>query len=91
MGAFRDATLHSWFFWTVLVLRGCSQTGLAEDILRCALGWGNRQQNERVVPAEWINDGYCDCPLDGKDEPQTEACSGATIGGWPGIPAEKER
>jgi len=26
-----------------------------------------------IVPEEWINDGYCNCPLDGIDEPDTNA------------------
>jgi protein kinase C substrate 80K-H len=38
-----------------------------------------------VIPADRINDGYCDCPLDGSDEPHTEACSGSLVGGWAGI------
>lgn len=37
------------------------------------------------IPAEWINDNYCDCPLDGLDEPHTSACSGSVVGGWAGI------
>jgi len=36
-----------------------------------------------MVPGEWINDGYCDCPLDGIDEPDTDACSGSA--NWAGI------
>ncbi|KAL3926756.1 MAG: hypothetical protein SGBAC_013345 [Bacillariaceae sp.] len=36
-----------------------------------------------VIPDSWINDGYCDCPFDGKDEPNTAACSGSTA--WPGL------
>ena len=49
--------------------------------LQCATGYG---QNVRVIPDTWINDGFCDCPLDALDEPNTEACSGAPVGGWPG-------
>lgn len=30
-----------------------------------------------VIPAEKINDGYCDCPLTGVDEPETAACAGS--------------
>ena len=30
-----------------------------------------------------INDGYCDCPETGEDEPDTDACSGSTQ--WPGV------
>lgn len=50
--------------------------------LECATGYG---QKVRVIPDDWINDGFCDCPLDALDEPETEACSGAPVGGWPGI------
>lgn len=52
----------------------------AADDISCASGWN---KEVRVIPADWINDGYCDCPLDGKDEPDTEACSGSN--GWPGL------
>jgi hypothetical protein len=49
--------------------------------IKCAAGFG---QEERVIKSEWINDGYCDCPLDGQDEPETEACSGSAVG-WAGV------
>ncbi|CAJ1965675.1 unnamed protein product [Cylindrotheca closterium] len=48
--------------------------------LKCATGLDGK---EAVIPESWINDGYCDCPFDGKDEPNTEACSGSTS--WPGL------
>lgn len=50
--------------------------------LQCA---GGRSGDVREIPQSWINDGYCDCPLDGKDEPDTGACSGSLS--WPGIAA----
>ena len=54
--------------------------------LECATGWGSGgAEKKRIIPADWINDGYCDCPLDGLDELETGACSGSTIGGWAGI------
>ena len=53
---------------------------------RCALGWGDSSKL-RDIPPSAVNDGYCDCPLDGKDEPGTDACSGSSDGGWAGIPA----
>ncbi|KAI3645009.1 hypothetical protein MP228_011173 [Amoeboaphelidium protococcarum] len=28
-----------------------------------------------VIPISAVNDNYCDCPLDGLDEPGTSACS----------------
>ena len=62
----------------------CSASEGEAQIIRCSAGWGS-QEVERVIPPEWINDGYCDCPLDGLDEPETEACSGSAIGGWSGI------
>mmetsp|Transcript_9683 Transcript_9683/g.22755 ORF Transcript_9683/g.22755 Transcript_9683/m.22755 type:complete len:785 (-) Transcript_9683:78-2432(-) len=48
--------------------------------LKCATGLDGK---EAVIPEAWINDGYCDCPFDGQDEPNTEACSGSTS--WPGL------
>jgi hypothetical protein len=48
--------------------------------LRCVQGWGSDQV--KVIPPHWINDGYCDCPFDGADENNTDACSG--IDAWPG-------
>mmetsp|Transcript_35164 Transcript_35164/g.99150 ORF Transcript_35164/g.99150 Transcript_35164/m.99150 type:complete len:562 (-) Transcript_35164:74-1759(-) len=29
----------------------------------------------RVIPSEYVNDNYCDCPEDGSDEPRTGACT----------------
>lgn len=55
--------------------------------LECATGYG---ENVRVIPDSWINDGFCDCPLDALDEPNTDACSGAPIGGWPGTKGRME-
>lgn len=49
--------------------------------ITCQTGWNNQIQE---IPQDWINDGYCDCPFDAVDEPNTDACSGST--GWPGIP-----
>ena len=58
----------------------------AQAQLKCATGWNDEV---KVIPPEWINDGYCDCPLDGSDEPDTEACSGSVS--WPGIDTPDER
>ena len=30
--------------------------------------------SNKMIPFEWINDNFCDCVLDGSDEPGTEAC-----------------
>jgi hypothetical protein len=49
--------------------------------IQCATGWTNQQVKE--IPQDWIDDGYCDCPFDGADEPNTGACSGSQA--WPGI------
>ena len=53
--------------------------------IRCA-GFANRSFL-RTLPASAINDGYCDCPHDGQDEPDTGACAGSVDGGWAGVPA----
>jgi hypothetical protein len=66
------------------VLRGT--LGLGEP-LECASGWKNGEV--LVIPDEWVNDGYCDCPLDGRDEPDTDACSGSDA--WPGLRSSGER
>jgi len=54
--------------------------------LKCAT-----ENGEKVIPDTWINDGFCDCPYDSLDETKTEACSGAAIGGWPGIEEKMDR
>ena len=60
-----------------------------EIVLECDGGWisngdsGGKTRKMLQIPKTWINDGYCDCPLDGLDEPDTEACSGSIA--WPGI------
>ena len=53
--------------------------------IRCASGW-SRSNKLQTIPPERINDGYCDCPLDGLDEVETGACSGSIDGMWAGIP-----
>lgn len=77
------------------VVLAAAATSLADDntdeiVLQCAGGWwkvppngvggGNKFED---IPRSQINDGYCDCPLDGLDEPDTEACSGSAS--WPGV------
>eukprot|EP00536_Pseudo-nitzschia_multiseries_P012445 jgi/Psemu1/326827/estExt_fgenesh1_pg.C_4770010 len=51
--------------------------------ITCLGGWAGDAQQQHTIPRAWINDGYCDCPFDGKDEPDTNACSGST--NWPGV------
>jgi hypothetical protein len=67
--------------WTTLSLTMlCTQVTAQQPPLRCLVGWGSDQV--KVIPPDWINDGYCDCPFDGADESNTDACSG--IDAWPG-------
>lgn len=64
-------------FWTVIV------DASENDVIRCPIGFGrNNNEEPRVIPQGWINDGYCDCPTTGEDEPLTSACSG--IDYWSG-------
>lgn len=58
---------------------------LADDVetITCSGGWAGDSQ--QIIPKAWINDGYCDCPYDGKDESNTNACSGSS--NWPGVAA----
>jgi hypothetical protein len=46
----------------------------AASSVACPAGWGSNE--DQVVPPERVNDGYCDCPTTGADEPETNACSG---------------
>ena len=32
-----------------------------------------------LIPFEWVNDDFCDCPEDGSDEPSTNACRKGTF------------
>ncbi|KAG7373924.1 glucosidase II [Nitzschia inconspicua] len=54
------------------------------NAFQCATGRTLGELEE--IPTEWMNDGYCDCPIDGADEPNTDACSGSQF--WPGIVKE---
>lgn len=65
------------FLVALLLLAALPKT----SAVSCQTGWSNQVQE---IPQEWINDGYCDCPFDAVDEPNTDACSGSTV--WPGIP-----
>jgi len=51
----------------------------------------NQEGDVKVISDDRINDGFCDCPYDSLDETKTEACSGSTIGGWPGISEQMDR
>lgn len=54
----------------------------ASEPIQCATGWKSHDVKV-IIPESWINDGYCDCPFDGLDEPDTDACSGSKD--WPGV------
>ena len=32
-----------------------------------------------LIPFDWVNDDFCDCPEDGSDEPATNACRKGTF------------
>lgn len=69
------------FLCSFILLPSCSA-------LECLSGWESGEIGDGGgklvnIPEDWINDGYCDCPMDGKDEPDTNACSGSQY--WPGI------
>mmetsp|Transcript_21426 Transcript_21426/g.35461 ORF Transcript_21426/g.35461 Transcript_21426/m.35461 type:complete len:810 (-) Transcript_21426:48-2477(-) len=59
--------------------------------LECRRGYSDGNDDVRVIPDSWINDGFCDCPLDALDEPNTDACAGAPVGGWAGLPGRMEK
>lgn len=68
-------------YYSSLLLVSSKLAASSVTALQCATGW--KAGESREIPADWINDGYCDCPLDGADEPDTDACSGSQA--WPGI------
>jgi protein kinase C substrate 80K-H len=70
--------------WLVAVIISSSWFLASSSALQCATGLGSQVVD---IPEEWLNDGYCDCPLDGADEPGTDACSGSQ--GWPGVVASR--
>jgi len=76
---------------TTMVVIRLIQFLLLEPILsnaiECNVGWGALRKLQ-MVPEAWMNDGFCDCPIDGVDEPNTEACSGSGMGGWAGVPLQ---
>jgi hypothetical protein len=55
-------------------------------VAECPAGFGSETM-VRLLPSQ-INDGYCDCPTTGQDEPKTQACSGQDA--WPGQPYEPD-
>ncbi|KAL9184139.1 hypothetical protein ACHAXT_002225, partial [Thalassiosira profunda] len=71
---------------SILAVHHVIPTSASSAPLQCQSGWTNSLQTLR--PSQ-INDGYCDCPLDGVDEPHTGACAGAMDGMWAGIPPKR--
>lgn len=67
------------------LLRACSSSGAVE----CEAGWrrGGGDDDDGAttitIPEALVNDGYCDCPRDGLDEPATGACAGSNR--WAGV------
>jgi protein kinase C substrate 80K-H len=58
------------------------------QLLECPFGWGDKEKLIQIPP-DRINDGYCDCPMTGLDETETNACSASAH--WPGIRADTAR
>lgn len=57
--------------------------------VHCVTVWGSTARTKDVVPAEKINDGYCDCIETGQDEPNTAACAG--LSHWAGLPLSHQK
>ena len=53
----------------------------SDGSVTCPAGFGSDEMV--VIEASRINDGYCDCPTTGEDEPNTQACSGRES--WSGV------
>ena len=66
---------------SVFVAAGTEGEGDSPTATTCLTGWNSN--SETAIPEKWMNDGYCDCPFDGKDEPSTNACSGSLS--WAGV------
>jgi hypothetical protein len=70
----------------------------AETPITCLVGFGRGEGSEgtshdderqRLRPDQ-INDGYCDCPGSGIDEPLTSACSGSENWSGSGPPPDRD-
>lgn len=70
-------------YFCLLLLYSCQVVVGQEQVTCLGGGFGSNKKKQVTIPPQRINDGYCDCPLDGLDEPNTEACSGSS--GWTGI------
>jgi len=69
-------------FSTQLFVVAAAATGDGSGTaILCRTDWNG--DTETAIPEIWVNDGYCDCPFDGKDEPDTDACSGSLS--WAGV------
>ncbi|KAL7508724.1 hypothetical protein ACHAXN_005826 [Cyclotella atomus] len=62
----------------------------APESIQCPSAWFPSSSPIRLItlPPSKINDGYCDCPLDGADETTTGACSGSNL--WAGVGSFKD-
>ncbi|KAL7500580.1 hypothetical protein ACHAWT_011212 [Skeletonema menzelii] len=69
-----------------VALVSAADSSSGSTTLQCASGWTRSSGTLQTISPEKINDGYCDCPLDGLDEIETGACAGAMDGMWAGIP-----
>jgi hypothetical protein len=59
-------------------------TAAPQESIQCSPAWfPSSPQKLLTIPPSKINDGYCDCPLDGADETTTGACSGSNL--WAGV------
>ena len=77
---------------SIFTLAPTSAFGTELSELKCARGWGSTTADWKYpIPKDWINDGYCDCPLEGIDEPDTGACSGSVDGGWAGVQPKEDK
>jgi hypothetical protein len=61
--------------WSVILY--ISAIGMVESKRTPPANTMTCDNGRRRIPTAWINDGYCDCPIEGSDEPLTGACGGA--------------
>ncbi len=70
-----------WFSASLFVVTDAVTDEESGKAILCRTDWNG--DSETAIPDNWINDGYCDCPFDAKDEPDTDACSGSLS--WAGV------
>ena len=69
-------------FIFILPRTGAVDTTDPGVVVKCPVGYGGDATLQELSPNQ-INDGYCDCPTNGIDEPETNACAGYEH--WSGI------